>query len=173
MPSPPFSLKSFLSTTCCFCILLLRCFCLLTFSIIKHVTEQNSKQFDCLYLFFHKSYLQKCSWCQKSFFCKKKFYNHSNERCFLSAQFIRCYMLYFSLSTAPNKHFSVICHKQKNENERKYKTMRCTKKSKLKGLKYCLFCLSLCLILLLGLCSCGNTSGKDSVPKSESLQKTQ
>lgn len=51
--------------------------------------------------------------------------------------------------------------------------MRCTKKSKLKGLKYCLFCLSLCLILLLGLCSCGNTSGKDSVPKSESLQKTQ
>lgn len=51
--------------------------------------------------------------------------------------------------------------------------MRHTKKPNGKGLKYYLFCSSLLLILPLGLCSCGNTSGKTSVSKSESPQKTQ
>lgn len=45
--------------------------------------------------------------------------------------------------------------------------------SKTKGLKCRLFCLSLLFILLLSLCGCGNTSGKDTALESESPQKTE
>lgn len=50
---------------------------------------------------------------------------------------------------------------------------RWRKQVKVKGFTCRLFCLSLLLILLLSLCSCGNTSDEDSVPESESPQKTE